>query len=88
MYENRKEAFKKELLGRELVYKKFFVHSEKDPKFFNTPQASPRAMKDLGVDRKCWLRNSVSEKTVKIDCIIEKCNKAIKIKPAKNSIFS
>lgn len=81
VYENRKESFRRELFNRESAYKKFFLHSEKNPKFFNTPQASPRVLKDLEVDRKVLLVNSHSEKTSKIDGIIDKCNKAIKTKP-------
>lgn len=83
VYKSRKEAYKKEEFGRDFAYKKFFLHSEKDPKFFNTPQASPRVLKDFENDKKKSLRASWSEKTSVLDGIIEQCNKAIKIKPRK-----
>lgn len=74
-YESKKEAYKKELFGRELVFKNFFFHTEKNPGFFNTPQASPRGFKDI--DRKESVRVVASDKTVKLDKIIDKCNQVI-----------
>jgi hypothetical protein len=74
-YESKKEAYKKELFGRKLVYKNFFTYSEKNPGFFNTPQVSPRSLKDS--DRKDMNNKGFSDKTLKLDKIINKCNEII-----------
>ena len=74
-YESKKVAFKKELYGRNFVFKNFFFHSEKNPSFFNTPQASLRGFKDFNV--KDSVREVGSDKTIKLDKIIDECNQAI-----------
>lgn len=77
-YEAKKRSYRNTFFTRENCIRNFMTHGEKLPGFFNTPQVSPRNKKEFEPEYKVSTENS-SEKTLKLDQIIEKCNEAIKI---------
>ena len=77
-YEAKKRSYRNNFYTMENCIRNFMTHGEKMPGFFSTPQVSPRNKKEFEPDYKMSKEHS-SEKTLKLDKIIEKCNEAIKI---------
>lgn len=76
LYEAKKRGYRNTYFSRENCIKNFLTPGEKLPSFFNTPQNSPRSRKEFEPEIK-MRPEQCSEKTMKIDKIIEKCNEAI-----------
>jgi hypothetical protein len=79
-YHDYKQKFQKELLLRDKKMRNFFHNQEKKPEFFcRTPPISPKTANGIReVSRKGGERAEV------INSIIEKCDKAMMIKPPTN----
>lgn len=79
-YLTKRKEYQKELMLKEVNFKKFFQHAEKKPEFFNTPPISPRFLPNLKTNKE---DHAISKHCPLIDSIIEKCDEAMKIKPPK-----
>lgn len=79
-YENRKNKHKLELQTQEIAAKNLFVHSELPPLNLGSPHISPRYIKDNKhtLDKKNKQGSiSLSNKSLKINHIIEQCEQAM-----------
>ncbi|OMJ71206.1 hypothetical protein SteCoe_30649 [Stentor coeruleus] len=81
LYLNKRRKFEKELILHDKNMKNFFEHSEKKPEFFLTPPISPTTLIRTPRSKDEYI--NYMTKVSNIDQIIEKCDKAIMLKPPK-----
>lgn len=81
LYLEKRRRYEKEQILHDANIRNFFEHTEKKPEFFFSHPASPIMAMKMNIPHKKCKTNLI--KVPNIDNIIDKCNKAIMIKPPK-----